>query len=79
MSSCTDCQSEDHNGVLQSRVALEDTRFIMCIVIVLAPCCRCLPQYCRLSFTRLFVSLISLSVMGRSVYQGALPSLACGA
>ena len=75
MSSCTDCQSEDHNGVLQSRVVLEDTR---CIVVVLAPRCRCLALYCRLSFTRLFASLISLSVMGRSVYQGALPSLACG-
>ena len=47
-------QSEDRNGELQSGVELEDTTFIMYIVVVLAPHCRCLALgglRCRISFT----------------------------
>ena len=76
MNSCTNTQSEDCNGGLQSGVVLEDTTFIMSVV-VLAPCCWCLALYagelrCRLSCTHLFASLISLLVMGRSANQEVL-------
>ena len=63
MISCTDRRSENHNGELQSEVV------------------SVLPWEIRivgLSCTRLFASLISSSVMGSSIYQGALLSLAQG-
>ena len=76
MSSCTDCQSEDHNGELQNGVVLEDTTFITCIATVPTPRCFGLGGFVLwLSFTHSFASLISLLVMGRSVHQGPLPSL----
>ena len=53
-------------------IVLEDTTFTTSIVIVLALGDSC----CRLSCMRLFASLISVLVIGRSVYQVVLLSLA---
>ena len=77
MSSCTDPQSKDRIGELRHEVVVEDITFIMCIV-VFAPSYQCFAlgdYHFRLSFRRSFASLISFSVMGKSVYQRVLVSL----